>query len=66
MSSEDGQFAPEALETLDYADKSPEALEVPDGRLQKRSMPAGLDYEELGGLSDPGQQDYPRAQNILE
>ena len=29
-------------------------------------MPARLDYEELGGLSGPGQQDYPRAQNILE
>ena len=66
MSSEDGQFAPEALEALDYADKSLGALEVPDGRLQKRSMPAGLDYEELGGLSDPGQRDCPRAQNILE
>ena len=38
--SEDGQLAPEALEALDYADKSPGTLEVPDGRLQKRSMPA--------------------------
>ena len=28
--------------------------------------PARLDYEELGGLSDPGQQDCPRARNILE
>ena len=26
-----------------------------DGHLQKYSTPAGLDYEELGGLSDPGQ-----------
>ena len=66
MSTEDGQFAPEALKALDYADKSPGALEVPDECLQKRSMPAGLDYEELGGLSDPGQRDCPRAQNILE
>jgi len=33
---------------------TPEAL---DERLQKYSMPARLDYEELGGLSDPGQQD---------
>ena len=40
MDSEDGQLAPEALEALDYADKSPGTLEVPDGRLQKRSMPA--------------------------
>ena len=24
----------------------------------KYSTPAGLGYEELGGLSDPGQQDY--------
>ena len=66
MDSEDGQPAPEAPETLGYADKSPEALEVPDGRLQKRSIPTGLDYEELGGLLDPGQWDCPRARNILE
>ena len=66
MSSEDGQFAPEALEALNYADKSPGALEVPDGRLQKRSMPEGLDYEELGGLSDLGQQDCSPGRNILE
>ena len=45
MDSEDGRLALEALEALDYADESPGALEVPDGRLQKRSMPAGLDYE---------------------
>ena len=54
------------LEALDYANKSPGALEVTDGRLQKRSMPAGLDYEELGGLSDLGQQDCSPGQNILE
>ena len=59
MDSEDGRLAPEALEVLDYADESPGALEVPDERLQKRSTPAGLDYEELGGLSDPGQRDCP-------
>ena len=53
MDSEDGRLAPEALEALDYADESLGALEVPDKRLQKRLMPAGLDYEELGGLSDP-------------
>ena len=41
----------------------PEAL---DGHLQKYSTPAGLDYEEVGGLSDPGQQDCSRAWNILE
>ena len=46
--------------------KIPEALEALDERLQKYSTPAGLDYEELGGLSDPGQQDCPRAQNVLE
>ena len=33
MDSEDGRLAPEALEALDYADKSPGTLEVPDGRL---------------------------------
>ena len=54
MGSEDGQFAPEALEALDYANKSPGALEVTDGHLQKYSMPTRLDYEELGGLSNPG------------
>ena len=63
MDSGDGRLAPEAL---DYADKSLGAAEAPDGRLQKRSMPAGLDYEELWGLSDPRQWDCPRAQNVLE
>ena len=57
IDSKDGQPAPEAPEALGYADRSPEALEAPDERLQKCSMPAGLDYEELGGLSDPGQRD---------
>ena len=66
MDSEDGQPAPEAPEAPDYVDRSPESLEVPDEHLQKRSMPAGLDYKELGSLSDPGQRDCPRAQNILE
>ena len=66
MDSEDGQLAPKALEALDYADESPGSLEVPNERLQKRLMPAGLDYEELGGLSDPGQQDCSWAWNILE
>ena len=36
-----------------------EVLEAPDKRLQKHSTPAGLGYEELGGLSDPGQRDCP-------
>ena len=44
----------------------PGALEALDERLQKHSTPAGLDYEELGGLSDPEQQDCSRAWNILE
>ena len=43
--------------------RTPEAL---DGRLQKHSKPAELDYEELGGLSDLGQQDCSPGQNILE
>jgi len=64
--SEDGRLAPEAPKAFDYAGRSPKTLEVPDGRLQKHSTPAGLDYEEVGGLSDPGQQDCPRARNILE
>ena len=66
MNSEDGQPAPEAPEALGYADRGPKALEVPDKHLQKCSMPAGLDYEELGSLSGPGRRDIPRAQNILE
>ena len=35
----------------------PEALESTRRHLQKYSTPAGLDYEELGGLSDPGPRD---------
>ena len=66
MDSEDGQPALEAPKALDYAGRDPEALEVPDRRLQKRSMPAGLDYEKLGGLSDPGQRDCSQTRNILE
>ena len=66
MDSKDGRLAPKALEALDYTDESPGAVEVPDGRLQKRSLPAGLDYEELGGLSDLGKRDCPWAQNVLE
>ena len=49
-----------------YMNRSPEVLEAPDEHLQEHSTPAGLDYEELGGLSDPGQQDCSRAWNILE
>ena len=52
--SEDGCLAPEALEVLDYANKNPGALEVTDGRLQKCSMPAGLDSEELGACQTWG------------
>jgi len=37
-----------------------------DRHLQKYSTPAGLDYEELGGLSDPGQRDCSQVWNILE
>ena len=66
MDSEDGRLNPKALKALGCAGEGPRALEVPDRRLQKCSMPAGLDYEELGGLSDPGQRDYSRAGNILE
>ena len=66
MDSEDGRLTPEALKVLDYTDKSRGALKVPDGRLQKRSRPVGLDYEELGGLSDLGQQDCSSGRNILE
>ena len=38
-----------------YMDRSLEALEVLEECLRKRTAPAGLDYEELGGLSDLGQ-----------
>ena len=53
-------------------------LDVSEGRLRrhsikstrrcpvKYSMPAGLGYEELGGLSDPGQRDCLQAWNVLE
>ena len=44
----------------------PEALEALGERLQKYSTPAGLDYEQLGGLSDPGQLDCLQVWNILE
>ena len=54
MDSEDGRLNPKALKALGCAGEGPRALEVPDRRLQKCSMPVGLDYEELGGLSDPG------------
>ena len=66
MDSEDGQPAPEVPERFGYTDRGPEALEVLEEHLQKHPTPAGLDYEELGGLSDPGQQDFSRAWNILE
>ena len=46
--------------------RGPKALEVLEGRLQKRPTPARLDYEEFGGLSGPGQQDCPQVRNILE
>ena len=55
--SKDGQPALEASEALGYADRNPGTLGVPDKCLQKRPTPAGLDYEELGCLSDLGQQD---------
>ena len=35
-------------------------------RLQKHSTPTELDYEELGGLSDPGKRDCSQAWTILE
>jgi len=66
MDSENGQPAPEVLKTFGYTDRGPEALEVLKEHLQKRLTPAGLDYEELGGLSDPGQHDCSRAWNILK
>ena len=66
MDFEDGQPAPEAPKALDYAGRSPQVLELPNGYLQKHSTPAGLDYEELGSLTDPGLRDCPRARNILE
>ena len=61
MDSEDGQPAPEVPEMFSYTDRGPKALEVLEERLQKRPTPAGLDYEEFGGLSDPGQHDCSRA-----
>ena len=61
MDSEDGRLNPKALKALGCAGEGPRALEAPDRRLHKCSMPVGLDYEELGGLSDPGQQDCLQA-----
>ena len=66
MDSKDGQPAPEEPEMFGYMDRSPENLRVPDERHQKRPTPVGLDYEELGGLSDLGQQDCSSGRNILE
>ena len=66
MDSEDGQPALEVPETFGYMDRGPEALEVLEEHLQKRPTLAGLVYKELGVLSDPGQQDWSRAWNILE
>ena len=54
MDSEDGQPAPEVPETFGYMNKSPEVLEVLEECLQKRTTPAGLDYEDLRGLVKPG------------
>ena len=51
MDSEDGQPALKAPELFGYMNRSPEALKVLKEFLQKRTMPAGLDYEELGGYS---------------
>ena len=66
MDSEDGQPAPEVPEMFGYMNRSPEDLEVLEEYLQKRTTPAELDYEELGGLSDLGQQDCSPGRNILE
>jgi len=41
--------------------RTPGILGSTRGRLQKHLKPAELNYEELGGLSDPGQQDCSRA-----
>ena len=65
MDSEDGQPAPEAPGAVGNADRSPEAFEALDEHLQKHSTPAGLDYKELGCLSDPGQRDCSQVPNIL-
>ena len=40
MDSEDGRLFPETLKALNYANKSPGTLEVPDGSVQKHTMPA--------------------------
>ena len=45
---------------------SPELVKVLEERLQKYSTPTKLDYEELGGLLDPGQRNCSHAWNILE
>ena len=66
MDSKDGQPAPEEPEMFGYMDRSPEALEVLEECLQKHTTPVRLDYEELGGLSDLGQQDCSSGWNILE
>ena len=66
MDSDDGQPAPEVLETFGYMNRSPEVPEVLEERVQKSTTLAGLDYEELGGLSELGQQDCPPGRNILE
>ena len=53
-------------ETLEALGKALEDSRSTRQCLRKYSTPAGLDYEELGGMSDPGQRDCSQAWNILE
>ena len=48
-----------ASEQLEVLGRLLEALRSTRRRLQKYSTPAGLGYEELGGLSDTGQHRVP-------
>ena len=69
MDSKPGQQTSEVLGTYMpglWTAEALEELEALSKRLQKHSTPARLDYEELGGLSDPGQRDCSQAWNILK
>ena len=66
MDSRNGQLAPEASKALIAQTQVQNPSKHSKYVFISTRTPAGLDYEELGGLSNPGQQDCPRAENILE
>ena len=66
MDSRNGRLAPEGSKALVAQTQVQKPSKHSKNVFRSTRMPAGLDYEELGGLSDPGQQDCPWAGNVLE